>query len=85
MDLLDFLQINRDWLPEETWDAARLCGRAWDQLGRPTTTAALIKFLNQALESCVQHDLQYPKIFLKRLGQLRRGEWKPTPKHVGTE
>lgn len=30
MDLLELLKIKREWLPRETWEAVRLCGRAWD-------------------------------------------------------
>jgi hypothetical protein len=77
MDLLELLKVNRDWLPRESWKAVSLCGRTWDQLGCPTTPAALINFLDQALKSCVQFEVQYPKIFLKRLKQLQRGEWSP--------
>jgi len=77
MDLLELLEVNRDWLPHESWVAVRRCGRAWDQLGCPTKPAALIEFLDQALKLCVRDELRYPKIFLKRLVQLRRGDWKP--------
>lgn len=79
MDFLELLEVNRDWLPPETWNAVRLCGRAWDQLGCPTVPAVLIQLLDEALKASVDRRLRYPKIFLKRLGQLRRGDWKPRP------
>lgn len=77
MHLLEVLEVNRDWLPRHTWEAIRLCDGCWERLGCPTTRAALTEFLDQALKLCVEHDLHYPKVFLKRLKQLQRGEWSP--------
>lgn len=77
MDLLETLEVDPDWLPRENWKAVKLCGRAWDQLGCPTERVALIGFLDQVIQLCVEYHLRYPKIFLKRLKQLQRHEWHP--------
>ncbi len=81
MDLLDVLEINRNGLPRGTLSAVRFCGSLWDQLGCPNTRELLTAFLDEALKACVEHELRYPKIFLKRLKQLQRNEWQPvTPR-----
>ena len=76
-DLLDTLEVNRKWIPPDCWPAVRFCGRAWDESGCPTTPAALMAFLDQALSQCARTGRHYPKILLKRLKQLQRGEWGP--------
>jgi hypothetical protein len=79
MDLLQVLDVEQHWLPEETLPAVEYCQERWEKVGRPIDRPWLIIFLNNSIKYCVSAELTYPKIFLKRLKQLQRNEWIPRP------
>ena len=85
MDLLELLDVEEEWLPEGTEAAVEYCQERWVSVGRPADRVWLITFLNNALKYCVNADLRYPGIFLKRLKQLQRGEWIPRFKDIASK
>jgi hypothetical protein len=77
MDLLELLEVNRDRLPKRTEGAVRYLHRRWVELGEPREPKVLADFLDGVLRFCPIVGFVYPKILLKRLKQLQRGEWFP--------
>jgi hypothetical protein len=77
MDLIELLEVNRDRLPTGTQKAVVYCERAWEEAGQPCTREPLAEFLDRTLRFCAQVEFRYPKIFLKRLKELQRGQWSP--------
>jgi hypothetical protein len=76
-DLLDLLEVNRDRLPTRTAESVKYLQARWREVGRPTEPGPLQEFLDDALNFCCGVGYTYPKVFLLRLKQLQRGEWKP--------
>jgi hypothetical protein len=58
-------------------DALDSLRTAWLELHGPTDKAGLLKVLKRAMDSCNQKNIQYPRVFLLRKGQLARGEFQP--------
>jgi len=77
VNLLEVLEVEQDKLPHQTRRAAYYCAERWVEAGKPTEPAALADFLDGALKFCQEVEFRYPKILLKRLKQLQRGEWMP--------
>jgi hypothetical protein len=49
----------------------------WGECGRPAGKVALSVFLHHSINRCVKDGVRYPKIVLKRLKEMQRGEWEP--------
>ena len=77
MSLVEVLDVDAGRLPAKCAPAVGYMEREWIAQGRPDTAQGLAKFLDRALPFCRTVDFEYPKIFLKRLKQLQRGEWAP--------
>ncbi|MBZ5561142.1 MAG: hypothetical protein LAP13_01835 [Acidobacteriia bacterium] len=75
MDFFELLEVDREKLPRHTAEAADKCEEQWEECGRPTNPQRLARFLSDALRSCTEEGLRYPKVLLLRLKQLQRGEW----------
>jgi hypothetical protein len=75
--LLELLDIQRKALPQGTQDATEFVCEEWEAHGRPTDVRPLEEFLDQVLDDCMARELYFPKVFLLRLGQLRRRQWEP--------
>ena len=76
-DLVKVLEINPERLPRKTARAMKVVQAQWVERGQPIDGPALAEFLDQTIDFCKKMELEYPKILLKRLKQLQRGEWKP--------
>jgi hypothetical protein len=76
-DLLEVLEINSGRLPRKCTRAVKVVQGRWAERGQPMDGTALVEFLDQAITFCAEMELTYPKILLKRLKQLQRGEWQP--------
>lgn len=75
MHLLDLLHVDRASLPRYVAQAVESCEEEWEERGRPSDPQRLARFLDEALRSCTQQGVRYPKVLLLRLKQLQRGEW----------
>ena len=76
-DLLDLLDVNRTRLPRNSLGFVTYCQRAWVVSGKPAEVGKLQGILEKAITFAPTVGLIYPKVFLKRLKQLQRGEWGP--------
>jgi hypothetical protein len=75
--LLSLLEVDRGQFPDETLAAVRFIERTWMTADKPVAVDPLADLLDSCLRSCKASGCTYPKIMLKRLKQMRRGEWKP--------
>jgi hypothetical protein len=69
--------IDATRLPQATRQAAEYAALRWREQGRPRDAKALEKFLDDLIRFCPTVGFRYPKVFLKRLKQLQRGERRP--------
>lgn len=76
-DLVKVLEINSERIPGRSTQTMKVVQGRWVERGQPTDGPALAEFLDQTIDFCKKMELEYPKILLKRLKQLQRGEWKP--------
>jgi hypothetical protein len=77
MSLIALLQIEERCLALHTRVAMFRMGHWWAEQDKPTERVALSIFLDGCLKRCQEQGVTYPKIVLKRLKQLQRGEWEP--------
>lgn len=77
MSLLELLEVDPSRLPAKCARTVSYTERAWADQGKPKTPEALAGFLDKVLRFCPTVGFTYPKIFLKRLKQLQRGQWRP--------
>lgn len=77
MGFAELLELDLDRIRNEDKFGLKYCARAWQEAGEPGEPKQLVRFLDSQLERCVMLQVRYPKVLLLRLGQLRRGEWKP--------
>ena len=75
MRLFELLEVDPHRLPRHTLPAVHYCERAWQERCKPTEARYLVDFLDEALRSCTEAGLRYPRVLLLRLKQLQRGEW----------
>jgi hypothetical protein len=71
------LDIDLQALTDNDAQAVAALDRLWAEHGRPTESKALIHVIGKTLDYAKLHGIHYPRIFLKRKGQLTRGEFKP--------
>lgn len=77
MSLLELLEVDPSRLPAKCARTISYLERAWIEQGKPIAPGSLGDFLDRRLKFCTEMSLQYPKVYLKRLKQLQRGEWSP--------
>ena len=77
------MEVNAGRIPTKCAVAVKYLQRRWDECGSPTEHKPLQDFLDEALTFCVKVEYLYPKVVLKRLKQMQRGEWEP--KHTGPD
>jgi hypothetical protein len=58
-------------------EAVAVLQKSWEEQDKPAETEGLIRVLKMTLDRCVRSEVVYPRIFLRRLGELRRGEFQP--------
>jgi hypothetical protein len=76
-EFFEVLEIDSTRLRQAERPAADYCALRWQELGRPRDAEALGKFLDDVISFCPTVGLRYPKVLLKRLKQVQRGEWRP--------
>ena len=77
MDLLRLLGVNPRKLPPDAAEAVHFCRAVWEEYNNTCDSVSLKGFLDDALSRCAGIGLRHPKVFLLRLKQLQRGEWRP--------
>jgi len=77
MNLLEILEVDRNRLPAKSVAATRYIEGRWVEKEKPQTREALTEFLDGVISFCAKAGFFYPKILLKRLKQLQRGQWLP--------
>jgi hypothetical protein len=77
MTLAELLEVDVSRFPVKSGPAALYIERRWVEKGAPSTCKELAAFLDEILRFCPTLGFTYPKVFLKRLKQLQRGEWAP--------
>ena len=75
--LWQVLDVDERCIPLECRVAMLKIPYWWNECGRPAGKVSLSVFLHHVLNRCVQDGIRYPKVVLKRLKQMQRGEWKP--------
>ena len=78
MLLWDLLEIRMDEIPRRCKDSLIQLNSLYHAQGAPIDLDKLIEILDYGIAQCEESGLNYPKIVLKRLWQMRRGEWTPT-------
>lgn len=71
------LEIDLDALSDNDADALAVLERMWANHGCPLESQALIHVLGKTLDYVKSHGIHYPRILLKRKGQLTRREFEP--------
>jgi hypothetical protein len=74
-ELNELLQVDEAHLPANTLAAVRYMDRRWGEMGRPQRKDAIIRLLDGGLRFCKEQGMRYPKIYLRRLKELQRGDW----------
>jgi hypothetical protein len=77
VSLAELLDVDAARVPRASANAVRYCEARWHEKGCPREPDALAGFLDGVLKFCVEVGYRYPKVFLLRLKQLQRGEWRP--------
>ena len=72
------LKIDLQLLGEGNDRALEILQDSWVAEGQPTQPEKLIRVLKITLDSCKLRGITYPRIFLKRKGELTRGEFRPS-------
>jgi hypothetical protein len=77
MNIESVLKIDLQLLGEGNGPALVILEDAWEAEGRSTQPAKLIRVLKTTLDRCKLRGITYPRIFLRRKGELTRGEFQP--------
>jgi hypothetical protein len=77
MNIESILKIDLQLLGEGNGPALVILEDAWEAEGRSTQPEKLIRVLKTTLDHCKLRGITYPKIFLRRKGELVRGEFHP--------
>ena len=72
------LKIDLQLLGEGNGPALLILEDAWEAEGRSTQPEKLIRVLKTTLDRCKLRGITYPRIFLRRKGELTRGEFQPS-------
>ena len=72
------LNIDLQLLGEGNGPALVILEAAWEAEGRSTQPEKLIRVLKTTLDRCKLRGITYPRIFLRRKGELTRREFKPS-------
>jgi len=72
------LNIDLQLLEEGNGPALAILETAWEAEGRSTQPKKLIRVLKTTLDRCKLRGITYPRIFLRRKGELTRGEFQPS-------
>ena len=76
IDVETVLKLKMEMLDDYT-AALGILADAWEVEGRPTDPKKLIPVLKRTLDTCKLKSITYPRIFLRRKGELTRGEFQP--------
>src|SRR5260370_20440004 len=71
------LKIDLQLLEEGNGPALVILEDAWEAERRSTQPEKLIRVLKTTLDRCKLRGITYPRIFLRRKGELTRGEFQP--------
>jgi len=77
MTLAELLEIDKTRIPTACGFAMQYLERRWQGLGSPTGVEPLRQMLDDSIRFCTENRVWYPKVALRRLKQLQRGEWRP--------
>jgi len=58
-------------------EAMEILQTTWVEQNRPTAADELIRTLGVTMDRCQRRGIIWPRIFLKRKGELQRGEFNP--------
>lgn len=58
-------------------EALEVLQKTWEAQDKPKDPEKLIRVLSRTMDRCQREGILYPRIFLKRKGQLQRREFKP--------
>lgn len=61
----------------DTNEALAVLEEAWKGENQPTESQGVIRVLKITLDRCNLRGIVYPRIFLRRKGELQRGEFQP--------
>src|SRR6516165_7473511 len=76
MTVQTLLELKVDMMGD-SGEALGVLEQTWDEQNRPTEQPGLIRVLKLTLDRCNRRGIFYPRIFLRRKGELRRGEFRP--------
>jgi hypothetical protein len=71
------LDLNPGLLANADEAALWVLQTTWEQQNRPEEAQKLVRVLKLTMDSCQRQGIVYPRIFLRRKGELIRGEFKP--------
>ena len=74
----NLLKIDLQLLGEGDGPALVILEDAWEAELRSTQPEKLIRILKATLDRCKLRGITYPRIFLRRKGELTRGEFQPS-------
>ena len=74
----NLLKIDLQLLGEGDGPALVILEDAWEAELRSTQPEKLIRVLKATLDRCKLRGITYPRIFLRRKGELTRGEFQPS-------
>jgi hypothetical protein len=77
MNIETVLNLKVDMIYGRDVAALEILAEAWETQGRPTEAQKLIAVLKTTLDRCELRGISYPRILLKRKGELTRGEFQP--------
>ena len=72
------LNIDLQLLGEGNGPALVILEAEWEAEGRSTQPEKLIRALKKTIDRCKSRGITYPRIFLRRKGELTRREFKPS-------
>jgi hypothetical protein len=75
--LFEILDIDQERLRNVEKQGARYAELRYEEAGRPQGACELVELLDATIKFLKSAGIRYPKIFLKRLRQIRRGEFVP--------
>lgn len=75
MPIANVLDLNRKLIREE--EALAILEEVWEEQGRPEARDGLLRVLKTTLDRCQLRNVAYPRIFLRRKGELARNEFSP--------
>jgi hypothetical protein len=77
MKIEEVLKIRMEMVADEHSPALVILTNTWQEEGQPVEAKRLITVLKRTLDRCKARGITYPRILLKRKGELTRGEFQP--------